>query len=72
MKAGGVTVCEFWTGRIGLDSFVDDMGNPTEWLTLERISNDKGYSRKLKMVHLVFQRVNKSNRIIYRAKPKNN
>lgn len=42
--ARGITVCERWQGRDGLDNFVADMGERPENLTLDRIDNDAGYS----------------------------
>lgn len=40
----GITVCERWRGKRGYDHFVDDLGEPPEGLTLERIDNEQGYS----------------------------
>lgn len=37
----GITVCKRW---ITFENFADDMGNPPQDLTLERVNNDLGYS----------------------------
>lgn len=36
-------MCERWTGKGGYDYFFEDMGEPPEGLTLERIDNESGY-----------------------------
>jgi hypothetical protein len=41
----GITVCPEWQGHAGYDRFVEDMGEPPEGLTLERIDNAQGYSK---------------------------
>ena len=38
----GITVCDRWMDSI--ESFVSDMGNPPEGMTLDRIDTNKGYS----------------------------
>jgi hypothetical protein len=37
----GIVVCERWTK---FENFLEDMGDPPENMTLERIDNEKGYS----------------------------
>lgn len=37
----GITVCDRWANSF--ENFLDDMGEPPDGLTLERIDNDKGY-----------------------------
>lgn len=39
----GIRVCERWTGKDGYAHFHEDMGEPPEGLTLDRIDNNKGY-----------------------------
>ena len=38
----GITLCEEW---LKFDNFLQDMGEPPDRLQLERIDNDKGYSK---------------------------
>ncbi len=40
----GITVCERWSGTSGFASFLLDMGERPEGLSIDRIDNDKGYS----------------------------
>ena len=40
----GITVCKRW--RDNYDAFYDDMGDPPEDMSLDRINNSKGYSPK--------------------------
>ena len=40
----GITVCERWRGPLGFQNFMEDMGEPPNGLTLERIRNREGYS----------------------------
>lgn len=42
----GIFVCPEWTGYAGYDRFYDDMGPKPEGMTLERIDNNKGYSKE--------------------------
>ena len=39
----GITVCDRW---MVFENFVEDMGFPDRGMTLERIDNDKGYSKE--------------------------
>jgi hypothetical protein len=39
----GITVCESWQNSF--EAFYNDMGDPPENLTLDRIDNEKGYSK---------------------------
>jgi hypothetical protein len=39
----GIAVCDRWTGRDGFPTFLADMGERPEDLTLERIDNDGNY-----------------------------
>lgn len=41
--ARGITVCIRW--RNSLQHFVEDMGVPKKGMTLERVNNNKGYSK---------------------------
>lgn len=41
--ARGIAVCDDWQQ---FDGFLQDMGNPPEGMTLERIDNDKGYCKE--------------------------
>jgi hypothetical protein len=43
----GISVCKRWQGSTGFANFLKDMGDPGEdsKLTLDRIDNDKGYSK---------------------------
>lgn len=40
----GITVCDRWLGKDGLTHFIEDMGEPAEHLSIDRIDNDKNYS----------------------------
>jgi len=42
----GITICERWRAPdgAGLLAFIEDMGEPEEGMTIDRIDNDKGYS----------------------------
>ena len=40
----GITVCDRWLGKDGLTHFIEDMGEPAEHLSIDRIDNNKGYS----------------------------
>lgn len=40
----GISVCEEWANSF--ERFLDDMGEPEEWQTLDRINPDKGYSKE--------------------------
>lgn len=40
----GIGVCDRWREKDGYANFVEDLGEPPEGLTLERIDNTKGYS----------------------------
>lgn len=40
----GIRVCDRWLESF--DNFIEDMGLPAKGMTLERIDNDKGYSRE--------------------------
>lgn len=42
----GISVCDRWVGRDGFDNFLSDMGEQPDGLTLDRIDNDKGYSKE--------------------------
>lgn len=42
----GILVCARWRGKSGFKNFVSDMGSRPEGCTMDRIDNDKGYSRK--------------------------
>jgi hypothetical protein len=39
----GITVCDRWLGDNGLRNFIEDMGQPPEGLSLDRIDNDGNY-----------------------------
>lgn len=39
----GIYVCDRWSGRQGFSNFVQDMGEPPDGLTLDRINNDGPY-----------------------------
>lgn len=42
----GITVCAEWQGPTGFSTFISDMGSrPSKAHTLDRIDNDKGYSK---------------------------
>lgn len=41
----GITICERWLGKTGLENFINDMGEkPSKNHSLDRKDNDKGYS----------------------------
>ena len=40
----GIAVCDRWLGKDGLTHFIEDMGEPAEHLSIDRIDNDKNYS----------------------------
>lgn len=40
----GISVCDRWLGSQGFSHFMEDMGEPPDGMTLDRIDNDKGYS----------------------------
>lgn len=43
----GITVCDRWLGKGGYDRFMDDMGEcPDPSLSIDRIDNNKGYSKE--------------------------
>lgn len=42
----GITVDKRWLGEEGLNNFIEDMGLQPEGLTIDRIDNDKGYSKE--------------------------
>jgi hypothetical protein len=42
----GITVCERWSGQRGLHKFIKDMGFKPIGKTLDRVNNDKGYSKE--------------------------
>lgn len=42
----GILVCKEWSGRDGFVTFLSDMGNPPENMSLDRIDNSKGYSKE--------------------------
>jgi hypothetical protein len=42
--ARGITVCKRW--RDSFENFLEDMGEPPNGMTLERINNDLGYSKE--------------------------
>jgi len=39
----GITVCDRWRGKFGFASFLADMGERPEGMTLDRIDNDGSY-----------------------------
>lgn len=39
----GITVCKRW--RDSIQNFIDDMGMPEEGMTLDRLNNNRGYSK---------------------------
>lgn len=46
-KGKGISYCERWDGKSGFQNFLDDMGcKPTLEHTLDRIDNNKGYSKE--------------------------
>jgi hypothetical protein len=42
----GIKVCDRWVGKDGFNNFIEDMGAQPKGLTLDRIDNDKGYSKE--------------------------
>lgn len=59
----GIRVCESWNEEIvGFDNFIKDMGRRPDGCSLDRINNDKGYSKEnCRWASANIQATNKSN-----------
>ena len=44
--ARGIGVCDSWRGLNGFSTFINDMGERPLGMTLDRIDNNKGYSKE--------------------------
>lgn len=42
--SAGISVCSQWTGKLGFETFISDMGDPLPGFWLERKDNNQGYS----------------------------
>lgn len=67
----GITVDLSWIGVEGFANFLEDMGKCLEGMTLERIDNDSGYTRKNCKWATRAEQV-RNQRIPYNAKPFSN
>jgi len=59
----GITVCDRW--RDSFDNFYEDMGNPGEGLSLDRIDNNQGYSPENCKWSTVSQQLNNQRRNVF-------
>lgn len=68
--AKGVTVCDEW--RNSFEKFLQDMGEPPESLSIDRIDNLKGYSKEnCRWANSTTQARNRSNNILIEKDGKN-
>lgn len=42
----GIKMCDRWNGKNGYKNFLEDMGEKPKGMTLDRIDNNKGYSKE--------------------------